>query len=102
MNLRIDGGTTVGLVGESGSGKSTFGRLVLRLLDPTAGTIYVAAVTSRACGATQLRMLRHEVQIVFQDPRSAVRSERDHGQCAARTDAGAAIPLGRRAAQSRP
>ena len=71
VNLRIDDGTTVGLVGESGSGKSTFGRLVLRLLDPTAGTIYVRGRDVTSVRRNQLRMLRHEVQVVFQDPRSA-------------------------------
>ena len=71
VDLRSTTARPLGLVGESGSGKSTFGRLVLRLLEPTAGTIYFDGrdVTERA--ARQLRMLRREVQIVFQDPHSA-------------------------------
>jgi oligopeptide/dipeptide ABC transporter ATP-binding protein len=71
VNLRIEDGMTVGLVGESGSGKSTFGRLVLRLLDPTEGTIHIRGQDVTKTRRNKLRALRRDVQVVFQDPRSA-------------------------------
>ena len=59
---------TLGVVGESGCGKSTMGRSVLRLIEPTSGDIiYKGTDFSKASGA-ELRKLRSEMQIIFQDP----------------------------------
>lgn len=63
---------TVGLVGESGSGKSTIGRAILRLVEPSAGTVRVAGVDVPAASGPQLRELRRDVQVVFQDPYSSL------------------------------
>ena len=72
VSLRIEPGEVVGLVGESGSGKSTVGNCILRLLDPTAGTIRLKGTTSRTCRAAQMRPLRREMHMVFQDPYSSL------------------------------
>jgi peptide/nickel transport system ATP-binding protein len=72
VDLRIDPGEIVGLVGESGSGKTTTGLLLLRLLDPDAGSIVFDGIDMMSLGSRQLRMLRRRMQIVFQDPASAL------------------------------
>jgi ABC-type oligopeptide transport system ATPase subunit len=61
----------LGLVGESGSGKSTTGRLLLRLIDPTAGKVTFDGKDVFALGKSDLRTLRRRMQIVFQDPYGA-------------------------------
>jgi ABC-type glutathione transport system ATPase component len=68
VSLDIEAGETLGLVGESGSGKSTLGRLVLRLIEPTSGSVMFdgSEVTNASHG--ELRRLRREMQIIFQDP----------------------------------
>jgi oligopeptide/dipeptide ABC transporter ATP-binding protein len=71
VSFRIAPGETVGLVGESGSGKSTVARLVLRLLDPTSGSIRFAGREIAGLSARELVPLRREMSIVFQDPVSS-------------------------------
>jgi ABC-type oligopeptide transport system ATPase subunit len=68
VSLDIQQGETLGLVGESGSGKSTLGRLILRLIEPTAGTISFDGVDLLQANGTELRRLRRDMQIIFQDP----------------------------------
>jgi oligopeptide/dipeptide ABC transporter ATP-binding protein len=68
VSLTIHKGDTFGLVGESGCGKSTLGRLVLRLLEPTAGNIIFQGREITHLSHEALRPLRQEMQIIFQDP----------------------------------
>jgi oligopeptide/dipeptide ABC transporter ATP-binding protein len=71
VSFSVGAGETVGLVGESGSGKSTVARLVLRLLDPTAGSIAFDGREIAGMGQRELVPLRRNMQIVFQDPVSS-------------------------------
>ena len=68
LSLTLDSGETLGVVGESGCGKSTAGRTILRLLEPTAGTIEFEGRDVTNVAGEELRRLRREVQMVFQDP----------------------------------
>ena len=72
VDLEIGVGETVGLVGESGSGKSTAGRTMLRLLDPTAGTIEFDGRDITTLSRRELVPLRREMQMIFQDPYSSL------------------------------
>ena len=68
VNLDVAAGETVGVVGESGCGKSTFARLVVRIHEPTAGSIRFAGQEIAAASASAIRPLRRRMQMVFQDP----------------------------------
>lgn len=72
VNFRIEKGETLGLVGESGSGKSTIGRLILRLLEPSEGNIYLEGRDISTIDNREFRRLRKDLQIVFQNPYSAL------------------------------
>jgi oligopeptide/dipeptide ABC transporter ATP-binding protein len=71
VDVHVEAGSTLGLVGESGSGKSTLGRVLLRLLEPTAGTIAFDGTDITHLPERTLRPIRRGMQLVFQDPYSS-------------------------------
>ena len=73
VSFEIRRGETMGLVGESGSGKSTVARMLLRLIEPTAGEVrYGGVVDLLAASSSEMREMRRRMQIVFQDPFAAL------------------------------
>ncbi|MGH3026469.1 MAG: ABC transporter ATP-binding protein, partial [Gaiellaceae bacterium] len=80
ISFNVRSGETLGIVGESGCGKSTTARLMLRLLDPTSGTIRFQGRDISKISQRQLRPLRREMQMIFQDPYSSLNPRKTVGQ----------------------
>jgi oligopeptide/dipeptide ABC transporter ATP-binding protein len=80
VDLTLATGETLGIVGESGCGKSTLGRLVLRLIDPTAGRVVFDGIDLATLDAASLRARRRAMQIIFQDPYSSLNPRMTVGQ----------------------
>ncbi|MEW2519360.1 ABC transporter ATP-binding protein [Actinacidiphila alni] len=80
VSLTVRAGETLGVVGESGSGKTTLGRMLVRLLDPSAGQIRYGGREIGGLGEKALRPLRRDLQMVFQDPVSSLNPRRSIGE----------------------
>jgi len=72
VDLALRRGETLGLVGESGSGKTTTGRCILRLLEPTEGSVVFDGVNLLGLSPKEMRKMRRELQVIFQDPYSSL------------------------------
>src|SRR6185369_4126369 len=72
VSFTLGEGETLGLVGESGSGKTTVGRSILRLIEPTGGSVKFMGKELTGMGREELRKMRRHMQIIFQDPYSSL------------------------------
>ncbi len=80
VSFSLQHGKTLGLVGESGSGKTTIGKCILRLLEPTAGSIRYAGADITHIKARDLRRLRSEIQMIYQAPAASLNGRMTVGQ----------------------
>src|SRR6185312_5402575 len=80
ISFSVDKGETLGLVGESGSGKSTACRAVLQLLKPTSGSVKFEGKEIAGLRRRELRPLRREMQMIFQDPYASLNPRKRVGQ----------------------
>ncbi|MFF0058595.1 dipeptide ABC transporter ATP-binding protein [Streptomyces microflavus] len=83
VSLTVHAGRTLGIVGESGSGKTTLGRMLVRLLDPTAGRLRYGGTEIDSLSEKELKPFRRELQMVFQDPVASLNPRRSVGESVA-------------------